>query len=71
MKYRRMSIEQLFKAYQFENDRINKEDAIITKEAIVKEVCRRVEASFRFLEDAKSEDEALKIAKQFIISFNS
>ena len=51
MKYRKMSIEQLFKAYQFENDRINKEDAIITKEAIVKEVCRRVEASFRFLEE--------------------
>lgn len=71
MKYRKMSIEQLFKAYQFENDRLNKEDAIITKDAIVKEVYRRVEASFRFLEDAKSEDEALKIAKQFIISFSS
>lgn len=66
-----MSIEQLFKAYQFENDRLNQEDAMITKKAIVKEVNRRVEASFRFLEEADSEEEALKIAKQFIFSFSS
>lgn len=59
-------MEQLFKAYQFENDRINKEDSIITKKAIVKEVYRRIKASFDFLEEADTEDEALKIFKQFL-----
>ena len=59
-------MEQLFKAYQFENDRINKEDSAFTKKAIVKEVYRRIKASFDFLEEADTEDEALKIFKQFL-----
>ena len=65
MKYRKMSIEQLFKAYQFENDRINKDDANITKALIVKEVYRRVKSSFNMLDDATTEEQAIKIAKQF------
>ena len=66
MKYRTMTIEQLFKAYQFENDRINKEDAEITKALIVKEVYRRVKSSFTMLDEATTEEQAKKIAKQFV-----
>ena len=66
MKHRKMSIEQLFKAYQFENDRINKEDADITKALIVKEVYRRVKSAFNMLDDATTEQQAIQIAKQFI-----
>ena len=66
MKYRTMSMEQLFKAYQFENGRNNKADSAITKKAIVNEVYRRVKASFDFLDEAGTEDEAVKIFMQFI-----
>ena len=66
MKYRTMTIEQLFKAYQFENDRINKEDAETTKALIVKEVYRRVKSSFTMLDEATTEKQAIQIAKQFI-----
>ena len=61
-----MTIEQLFTAYQFENDRINKEDADITKANIVKEIYRRVKASFTMLDEATTEKQAKQIAKQFI-----
>lgn len=66
MRYKLMSMEQLFKAYQFENDRSNKEDAATTKKYIVNEVYTRVKKSFDFLEEATSEEEAEKIFKQFI-----
>ena len=60
-KYRKMSMKQLFTAYQFENGRSDKEDATITKKHIVDEVYRRVKVSFEFLDKATSEDEAIKI----------
>lgn len=66
MNYREMSIEQLFKKYQFENDRIDKRDAFTTKKFIVNELYRRIKSSIDFLEDAQTETEAEKIYTQFM-----
>ncbi len=65
MKYRTMSLEQLFDAYAFENNRICKEDAEKTKKLITLELYRRLKASLDSLEFA-TEDEAAQICKQFI-----
>ncbi len=65
MEYQMKSIEQLFAAYAFENDRICRKDAEITQHEIVKELYRRLKVSLNMLETA-SETEAKQIYKQFI-----
>ncbi len=65
MKYRTMSLKQLFAAYAFENDRVCKEDAKKTKKLITLELYRRLKVSLDSLELA-TEDEAAQLYKQFI-----
>ena len=65
MKYRMKSLEELFLAYQFENDRINKEDANTTKRLIVDELYRRMKSSIDMLEKAETEEDAKRILFQF------
>lgn len=48
--YETRSIESLFMAYQFENDRINKEDAAITKRLIRAELHNRVNRALEILD---------------------
>ncbi len=65
MKYQMKSIEQLFEAYAFENDRTCHEDAESTQREIVKELYRRLKVSLDMLETA-NEAESKQIYKQFI-----
>jgi len=65
MEYQIKSIEQLFVAYAFENDRICRKDAESTQHEIVKELYRRLKVSLDMLETA-NEAEAKKIYQQFI-----
>lgn len=67
MNYRLSSIEKMFRMYQNENDRNNKEDAKITKSLITKELYRRLKTSLELLEEAETEEEARDIYIQFII----
>ena len=60
MNYRLKTLEQLFDAYSFENGRINKEDARVTKEYIKNEILTRVKESFKMLEDGESPEYALE-----------
>ena len=63
MNYRLKTLEQLFDAYSFENGRINKEDARITKEYIKNEILTRVKESFKWLEEGQNPEQ---VYKQFI-----
>lgn len=54
MKYRDITTEELIKAYAFENDRINKSDAEITKKLIKKELKRRFEVTLKLLDDEQT-----------------
>lgn len=65
-RYMTKSLEQLFKAYQFENDRIDKKDAEITKALIEKEIRRRVNLAFILLDRVNTEKEVEQVYKQFI-----
>ncbi len=65
MKYKTMSIKQLFAAYASKNNRICKEDAKNTKKLITLELYRRLKVSLDSLEDA-TEDESVQIYNQFI-----
>ena len=58
--YRLKTLKQLFEAYSFENGRINKEDARITKEYIKNEILTRVNESFKMLEDGESPEYVLE-----------
>lgn len=49
--YRTKSLKKLLETYSFENDRINKKDAEITKKAIVNEVYARIKDTFDRLDD--------------------
>lgn len=66
MNYRKKSMEELFKNYVDENNRINRLDEQITKKHIVTEVYARVKTAFELLEEAETEEEADKIYKQFL-----
>lgn len=48
--YESRSIESLFTAYQFENDRINKADAALTKRLIRAELLARVNRALDILD---------------------
>ena len=48
--YENRSIEFLFRAYQFENDRISREDAAITKRLIRTELLTRVKRALEILD---------------------
>ncbi len=65
MKYKTMSLKQLFAGYAFENGRICKENAEKTKKIITSELYRRLKFSLDSLETA-TENEATQIYKQFI-----
>lgn len=67
MNYRLSSIEKMFRMYQNENDRNNKEDAYLTKSLITKELYRRLKTSLDLLEEAETEEEAYNIYKQFLV----
>lgn len=65
--YETRSIESLFMAYQFENDRINKEDAAITKRLIRAELYERVNRALRILDTIDDEARVHRFyEKQFI-----
>lgn len=53
INYRTKSLIELLEAYAFENNRINKEDAEITKAYIVNEMYARVKDTFDLLEKRK------------------
>ena len=63
MNYRTKSMKELFEAYRFENDRINKEDAETTKKYIVNEVYARIKNTFDFLENGSDVE---SVYRQFI-----
>ena len=63
MNYRTKSMKELFEAYRFENDRINKEDAETTKKYIVNEVYARIKNTFDFLENGSDGE---SVYRQFI-----
>lgn len=60
------SIKKLFSIYTDENNRINEDDAALTKRLIREELRRRTETAIKLLEQAKTEKEAEQIYKQFI-----
>lgn len=66
MNYRMKSLEELLKAYAFENDRIDKKDSEITKNLIVNEVYVRIKDTFDLLENATTEVDAERIYKRLI-----
>ena len=51
MNYRTKSLKELLEAYRFENNRINKEDAEVTKVYIINEVYARIKDTFDWLEN--------------------
>ena len=53
INYRTKSLKELLEAYRFENDRINKEDAKVTKEYIINEVYARVKDAFNWLDNGE------------------
>ena len=53
INYRTKSLKELLEAYRFENDRINKEDAKVTKEYIINEVYARVKDTFNWLDNGE------------------
>ena len=65
-RYRLRTLQRLFADYQFENGRINQRDKKETKEAIRKELYRRLEQTIRFLDCAENEYEVNRIYDQFI-----
>lgn len=65
-EYACRTLEQLFLGYQFENGRINRQDAQETKSHIVLEVYRRLKVALDALEDAETEQDARRILKQFV-----
>lgn len=64
--YSMKSIKRLFSIYADENNRINEDDAALTKRLIREELRRRTEAAIQLLEQAKTEKDAEQIYKQFI-----
>ena len=65
--YENRSIESLFTAYQFENDRINKEDAAITKRLIRAELLARVNNALDILDSMDDESKVHRFyERQFL-----
>ena len=64
--YNRKTLQQLFCGYAFENDRVCKKDAEVTKRLIVRELYRRLKVSIELLDEVQTEQEAKKIYDQFI-----
>lgn len=65
--YETRSIESLFIAYQFENDRINKEDAATTKRLIRAELHERINRALAILDTIDDESRVHRFyEKQFI-----
>lgn len=63
MNYRTKSLRELLEAYSFENDRINSEDAKVTKLYVVNEVYARLDDTFKALENGADVE---KVYKQII-----
>jgi hypothetical protein len=61
-------MEQLFRGYQFENFRGNKEEAHVTKTLITKELYRRLKYALDALDFAETEEEAIKLYNRFIVN---
>ena len=51
INYRTKSLKELLKTYEFENNRINKKDAEVTKAYIVNEVYARIKSTFEWLDN--------------------
>lgn len=65
--YETRSIESLFMAYQFENDRINKDDAATTKRLIRAELHDRINRALAILNTIDDENRVHRFyEKQFI-----
>lgn len=68
--YEGYSIDRMFRCYQFENDRINKCDAALTKSLIRKELHQRVEKALAILDAMDdSGDEALRVNRFYLNQF--
>ena len=65
--YENRSIESLFMAYQFENDRIIKEDAAVTKRLIKAELHARIDHALKILDTIDDDARVHRFyEKQFI-----
>ena len=60
INYRTKSLIELLEAYRFENNRINKEDAEVTKVYIINEVYARVKDTFDWLENGADVESVYK-----------
>lgn len=64
--YKARTMEQLFRAYGFEQNRINQEDRKQTQELILKELRRRMDRALRLLGTCSGEEDAAHILEQMI-----
>ena len=67
MNYKTATVQQLFKAYQFENNRIDQHDARITKAHIRQELTRRLNQALAALNEVDDISPALEEEKVEII----
>lgn len=64
--YEARTMEQLFRAYGFEQNRINQEDRKQTQALIVAELRRRMDRALRLLGTCSGEEDAVHILKQMM-----
>lgn len=64
--YEARTMEQLFRAYGFEQNRINQEDRKQTQDLIVAELRRRMDRALRLLGTCNGEEDAAHILKQMM-----
>lgn len=57
--YRTKSLKELLEIYSFENGRVNKEDAEVTKRLVVNEVYARIKSTFDGLEERDADVDTL------------
>ena len=60
------TLKELFLNYQHENDRMNQEEANLTKQLIMNEIKKQTYKAYKELEQCKTKEKALQTYKQFI-----
>ena len=64
--YAAHTMEKLFRAYGFEQNRINQEDRKQTQDLIMAELRRRMERALKLLQECGGDDEAAHILEQMM-----